>query len=89
MQKIKTFLNLAGSYLKNLFTDRKFLICLAILFTPVFLGIIGVIITYNHYSSELPSLAQLEQINPKLVTNIYDMNGKIASSAEPPPSPSS
>ena len=78
MQKIKTFLNLAGSYLKNLFTDRKFLICLAILFTPVFLGIIGVIITYNHYSSELPSLAQLEQINPKLVTNIYDMNGKIA-----------
>ena len=78
MQKIKPILNFLGSFLKKLFTDKKFIICLAILSAPVVLGIVGVIVTYNHFSSELPSLAQLEQINPKLVTNIYDMNGKIA-----------
>ena len=78
MQKIKPILSFLGSYLKKLFTDKKFLICLAILCTPVVIGFAAVVIVYNHYLPELPSLSQLEQINPKLVTNIYDMNGKIA-----------
>ena len=78
MEKIKPILKFVRSSLKNMFTNRKFIICLAVLFIPVILGFVGVVIVYNHYSSELPSLTQLEQINPKLVTNIYDMNGKIA-----------
>ena len=78
MQKIKPILSFLGSFLKKLFSDKKFLICLAILSAPVVLGFVGIFIVYRHYLPELPSLSQLEQINPKLVTNIYDMNGKIA-----------
>ena len=78
MQKIMSILHFLGSFLKKLFTDKKFLICLAILCVPVVIGFAVVVVVYNHYLPELPSLAQLEQINPKLVTNIYDMNGKIA-----------
>ena len=78
MEKIKPIIRFSLSYLKKLFTNKKFVIALAILCIPLVLGAVSVIVVYNHFSSELPSLAQLEQINPKLVTNIYDMNGKIA-----------
>ena len=64
--------------IKNAFLQKKVLLWLLILFIPVILLGAAVIITYNHFLPELPSLSQLEQINPKLVTNIYDMNGKIA-----------
>ena len=64
--------------LKALFSDKKVVKWTVIFGIPVILGITAIIVTYNHFLPELPSLAQLEQINPKLVTNIYDMNGKIA-----------
>ena len=78
MKKVKPILKFCHSYLKKLFTNKKFVIALAILCLPVIAGFVTVIVVYNHYLPELPSLSQLEQINPKLVTNIYDMNGKIA-----------
>lgn len=78
MEKVKPILKFCLSYLKKLFTNKKFVIALAILCLPVIAGFVTVIVVYNHYLPELPSLSQLEQINPKLVTNIYDMNGKIA-----------
>ena len=64
--------------LKAAFLQKKVILWLLILFVPVILVGAAVVITYNHFLPELPSLSQLEQINPKLVTNIYDMNGKIA-----------
>ena len=78
MKKVKSILAYCLTIAKKLFSDKKFDICLAILCFPIILGFVAVVIVYNHYLPELPSLAQLEQINPKLVTNIYDMNGKIA-----------
>lgn len=45
---------------------------------PVILVFVAAAVVYYHYLPELPSLSQLEQINPKLVTKIYDMNGEIA-----------
>ena len=78
LEKIKPVLDVVLQFLKKLFSDRKVVKWLLILFIPVLLGFIAVIVTYVHFSPELPSLSQLEQINPRLVTNIYDMNGKIA-----------
>jgi len=78
MQKIMPILKSVLALFKGMFSNKKFVIFLSVLCLPVILGIVSVIVVYNHFSSELPSLAQLEQINPKLVTNIYDMNGKIA-----------
>ena len=51
---------------------------LFILMVPIFIIFIVVVAVFIHYSPELPSLSQLEQINPKLVTNIYDKDGQIA-----------
>jgi penicillin-binding protein 1A len=45
---------------------------------PIILLFIIIVIVFIHYSPQLPSLSQLEQINPKLVTNIYDKDGQIA-----------
>lgn len=78
MDIVKKYLFVCLNALKGVFTNKKVLMWLAILTTPVILAFVAVIITYNHFAPELPSLSQLEQINPKLVTNIYDMNGKIA-----------
>ncbi|MBR2470720.1 MAG: transglycosylase domain-containing protein, partial [Fibrobacter sp.] len=64
--------------LKSAFLKKKVILWLLILFLPVLLVAATVVVTYNHFLPELPSRSQLEQINPKLVTNIYDMNGKIA-----------
>ncbi len=64
--------------LKAAYFQKKVILWLFILFLPVILVGAAVVVTYNHFLPELPSLSQLEQINPKLVTNIYDMNGKIA-----------
>ena len=64
--------------LKSAYLQKKVILWLLVLFAPVILVGTAVVVTYNHFLPELPSLSQLEQINPKLVTNIYDMNGKIA-----------
>ena len=63
--------------LKILFANKVFR-WLFILMIPIFIIIIVVVAVFIHYSPELPSLSQLEQINPKLVTNIYDKDGQIA-----------
>ncbi len=49
-----------------------------IMMVPIFVAFIAAVVVYVHFSPELPSLSQLEQINPKLVTNIYDKDGQIA-----------
>ena len=63
--------------LKIVFANRVFR-WLFILMIPIFIIFIVVVAVFIHYSPELPSLSQLEQINPKLVTNIYDKDGQIA-----------
>ena len=78
MDKVKPVLLSVLNILKSWFTDRKVVKWLIIFAIPVLAAFIAVIAVYNHFSPELPSLSQLEQINPRLVTNIYDMNGKIA-----------
>ena len=78
MNKVKSILLSILNALKGWCTDRKVVKWLIIFAVPVVAAFIAVIAVYNHFSPELPSLSQLEQINPKLVTNIYDMNGKIA-----------
>ena len=78
MEIVKKYLFICRDFLRSLFSDKKVVKWLIIFGIPVILGIIAVFATYIHFSPELPSLSQLEQINPKLVTNIYDMNGKIA-----------
>ncbi len=49
-----------------------------IMMVPIIVAFIAAVVVYVHFSPELPSLSQLEQINPKLVTNIYDKDGQIA-----------
>ena len=78
MDIVKKYLSACLGFIRNLFTDKKVVKWLIILGIPVVAGIIAIFATYIHFSPQLPSLSQLEQINPKLVTNIYDMNGKIA-----------
>ena len=78
MDIVKKYLSACLGFIRNLLSDKKLVKWLIILGIPVLVGIIAVFATYIHFSSELPSLSQLEQINPKLVTNIYDKNGKIA-----------
>ena len=78
MDIVKKYLSACLGFIRNLFTDKKVVKWLIILAIPVVAGIIAIFATYIHFSPELPSLSQLEQINPKLVTNIYDMNGKSA-----------
>ncbi len=65
-------------FLKKAFINKKVLIWTAIFLLPIIAAVIAVITVYNHYLPELPSLTQLENISPKLVTNIYDKNGKIS-----------
>ncbi len=78
MNKIKTFFSNVLKVLKGWFTDKKVIKWLVIFELPVIAAVVAVVAVYNHYSAELPSLEQLEQINPKLVTKIYDMNGDVA-----------
>lgn len=67
-----------GPALKGLAKDKKVRIWTLVFTVPVVLVIIAIIVTYQHFLPELPPLSQLENISPKLVTNIYDKNGEIA-----------
>ncbi|MCF0221468.1 MAG: PBP1A family penicillin-binding protein [Fibrobacter sp.] len=78
MNKIKSVLMPILLELKSWVTNKKVLIWLAILMIPVVAAFVAAIVVYNHFAPELPSLTQLEQINPKLVTKINDMNGEVA-----------
>ena len=49
-----------------------------IFMSPIIVAFIAAFVVYVHYSPQLPSLSQLEQINPRLVTNIFDKDGQIA-----------
>lgn len=77
MNKIKSLLVGFLKGLKGCFTDKKVIKWLIILEIPVIMAFVAAIVVYKHYAPELPSLNQLEQISPKLVTKIYDMNGDI------------
>ncbi|MCQ2106175.1 MAG: PBP1A family penicillin-binding protein [Fibrobacter sp.] len=78
MEKVKSILMPVLRMLKGWFTNKKVLLWLGIFMIPVVIAFTAVIVVYNHFAPELPSLSQLEQINPKLVTKINDMNGEIA-----------
>ena len=65
------------SLLKIAFANKVFR-WFFIFMIPVILLFIVIVVVFIHYSPQLPSLSQLEQINPKLVTNIYDKDGQIA-----------
>ena len=56
---------------------REQLIWTLLLSTPLILMAVGVVATVSYLNSQLPSLAQLEQINPKLVTRIYDKDSSL------------
>ncbi len=58
-------------------TSKKPWILLGILFIPVLLIFIAVIAVWNYYEPELPSLNQLENIDPRLVTGIYDKDSNL------------
>lgn len=64
--------------LKNLFSDKKVRIWIAIFSIPPVLLLVTIFAVYQYYLPEIPPLSQLENITPQLVTNIYDKNGKIA-----------
>ena len=63
---------------QHFLNDRKVRFWFIILMCPVLLTAIIIFAVWNYYSSELPSVSQLEKIAPKLVTNIYDKNGNIS-----------
>jgi penicillin-binding protein 1A len=65
------------SLLKIAFANKVFR-WFFIFMIPIILLVIVIVIVFIHYSPQLPSLSQLEQINPRLVTNIYDKDGQIA-----------
>lgn len=66
------------SFLASILKDKKVWLWTAIFLLPVIAVIVTTVVVYKHYLPELPSLTQLENISPKLVTNIYDKNGKIS-----------
>ena len=92
MNKFKTFMKTLGAAIKKYgsivwqkiwnvlkiaFANKVFR-WFFIFMTPIILIFIVIVVVFIHFSPELPSLSQLEQINPKLVTNIYDKDGQIA-----------
>ena len=73
------FLKLAWAQLKQwLEQEKKKLLIMAgvILFILIF-SLLAIIIAYNTYKKDLPSLAQLHNIEPSLVTKIYSADGKV------------
>ncbi len=74
MNLLKKFL----TALKALVTDRKVIVRSLLFILPFILVAVAVILVYNHFLPELPPLSKLENISPKLVTNIYDQNGEIS-----------
>lgn len=65
-------------FFKNLFSDKKVRLWIAIFSIPPIAIFVAILAVYNYYLPEIPPLSQLENINPQLVTNIYDKNGEIA-----------
>ena len=63
---------------RQIISNRKVRLWLIILMSPVLLITISIFAVWNYYSSELPSVSQLEKIAPKLVTNIYDKDNNIS-----------
>ncbi len=53
------------------------LLWILILGIPILLGGAGGISLLFHYSNDLPSLDQLERIEPRLITKIFDRNGEL------------
>jgi penicillin-binding protein 1A len=92
MNKFKAFMKILGSAIKKYGSIAWQKICSVlkvtfankvfrwffILMCPIIVAFFAALVVYIHYSPQLPSLSQLEQINPRLVTNIYDKDGQIA-----------
>ena len=92
MNKFKAFMKTLGSLIKKYgaiawlkiwsvikiaFANKVFR-WFFIFMCPIIVAFIAAFVVYIHYSPQLPSLSQLEQINPRLVTNIFDKDGQIA-----------
>lgn len=56
---------------------RKILIILGSILFVIIISLITIIVAYNTYKKDLPSLAQLHNIEPSLVTKIYSADGKV------------
>ena len=56
---------------------KKLVAILGAILLILLLFLIATIITYNHYSKDLPSLSQLHNIEPSLVTKIYSSDGTV------------
>jgi penicillin-binding protein 1A len=73
------FLKRAWIQIKGFLREKKKALLItwgAILFLLV-LSLAATIVAYNTYKKDLPSLAQLHNIEPSLVTKIYSADGKI------------
>lgn len=65
------------TFIQPILQNRRVRFWLLILMIPVFVIAMCIFAVWNYYSSDLPSVSQLEKIAPKLVTNIYDKDGNI------------
>ena len=92
MNKFKAFMKTLGSLIKKYgaiawqkiwsvikiaFANKVFR-WFFIFMCPIIVAFIAAFVVYVHYSPQLPSLSQLEQINPRLVTNIFDISWNAA-----------
>lgn len=67
-----------GSFKQFIQSRKKLLITAgSILLILFFLSAGGIIIIYNIYEKDLPSLAQLHNIEPSLTTKVYSADGKV------------
>jgi penicillin-binding protein 1A len=64
-----------GDFLKD--NRKKILIIGSALTLALIFSLIALIVVYNVYKKDLPSLIQLHNIEPSLVTKIYSADGKI------------
>lgn len=73
------FMKFVWKRIKDFIKDnrKKILIIGWAFLVALILCIISVIIVYNAYKKDLPSLTQLHNIEPSLVTKIYSADGKI------------
>lgn len=66
--------DLAKPYLKP---NREQYLWVLILAAPIAFVLVAVMATIIYFNSTLPSLTQLEQINPRLVTRLYDKDSNL------------
>lgn len=78
MEKLFRLLQDAWNISKpHLRPDRRQLTWVLLFSAPLILLLVAVSATVYYFNAQLPSLSQLEQINPKLVTRLYDKDSSL------------